>query len=160
MSLIFGIDPALAKTGWAVVRHDKESNKFIYISSGLIKTSSTDEMPFRLAYIFHNIRKILSEHELINKIAIEKSFINNNAVSSLKLAAARGAIMAAIGYKKNIIFNEISPNKIKRSISLSGHSDKKQIISMVRLIISSIPDDYSLSEDEADAIACAYAMSI
>lgn len=47
--IVLGIDPALGSLGWAVVA--KESAKLKYLASGVIKTSSKDEIHHRLSYI-------------------------------------------------------------------------------------------------------------
>ncbi|PCJ29830.1 MAG: crossover junction endodeoxyribonuclease RuvC [Rickettsiales bacterium] len=147
---ILGIDPALTALGWGVIL--SESPKIIYVDSGLIKTKPATPLHFRLANIADSIEEAIDLHQP-DVIAMEETFVNKNAVSSLKLGYVRGALMALIG-KKNIPFYEYKPNNIKKTITGVGHADKEQVKHMVQMIISGTNPKISL--DESDALAIAY----
>lgn len=150
--MILGIDPSLTKTGWGLVKY--ENNKLHYINSGLIKTNSKDPISIRLSIIANNVENILLNHD-IEHVAIEKTFININPTSSLKLAYVRGAILAIFG-KFNKKTYEYDPNYIKKSIGSYGHSQKNQIIYMMYMLLSNLNKDVKITEDEADALAICY----
>jgi len=148
--IILGIDPALTKTGYGVI--DTSNSSINYIASGTILTQSTDNLETRLGFLASEIERIIRTYNP-NIVAMEEVFININAKSSIKLCHARGAIMSAIG-QSGLVLKEFSPTKIKKTISGAGKADKSQIIYMVRMIM---PKADIKSEDEADALAAAYA---
>ncbi|MBL6785486.1 MAG: crossover junction endodeoxyribonuclease RuvC [Rickettsiales bacterium] len=147
---IIGVDPALTKSGWAII--DKVSNQNNYIASGIIKTNSSDPLPVRLKFIFQAIEAILNEYEP-DIAAIEETFVNKNAATSLKLGCARGAIISAIAIQDLKVF-EFTPKFIKKSLTGSGAADKMQMLKMISLIMPKAQIKY---DDEADAIAIALA---
>ncbi|MES2215650.1 MAG: crossover junction endodeoxyribonuclease RuvC [Pseudomonadota bacterium] len=151
--IIFGIDPAITHTGWGVISVNGSSIK--YIASGVIDTSSSDTMPARLAIISREIEDLLERFKP-NVAALEETFINKNALSSLKLSHARGAIMAMVG-KYDIPLYEFAPNKVKKTLTGSGHADKEQIIHMIKILM---PTAKLHKFDEADALAVAYTCSV
>ena len=147
---ILGIDPALTALGWGVIEVNRP--KIYYINSGVIKTTSNLSLHKRLAFISSSIEEIINIHQPA-AIAMEQTFINSNARSSLKLGYVRGALMALIG-KTNLPYYEFLPNKIKKNIVGSGHAEKEQIKHMIKIIISGEFAD--ISYDESDALAIAY----
>lgn len=151
---ILGIDPALTCLGWGVIKLN--SPKINYVASGVVKTKADTDMYKRLAYISNEIQNIIELHDP-DYIAMEETFVNKNAASSLKLGYVRGAIMALIG-KYDKPYFEYKPNLIKKTIVGVGHAEKHQVDHMVKLIISGTPSLGAL--DEADALAVAYTCSV
>lgn len=147
---ILGIDPALSCLGFGLI--EPKDSKIHYIHSGLIKTKPETELHLRLATIAETIEQIIGLYKP-EIIAMEETFVNLNAASSLKLAYVRGALMAVIG-KAQIPFYEYAPNKIKKTIVGTGHAQKEQVMHMVKMIISG--DTSNISTDESDALAIAY----
>ncbi|RTK92355.1 MAG: crossover junction endodeoxyribonuclease RuvC [Rickettsiales bacterium] len=147
---ILGIDPALGCLGWGII--ESKSPKIHYINSGIVKTDAKMDIHLRLALIVSAIENIIIEYQP-NLIAMEETFLNVNASSSLKLGYVRGALMAVIG-KTNLPYYEFMPNKIKKTIVGVGHADKTQVKHMVKMIVSGINDQITL--DETDALAIAY----
>lgn len=147
---ILGIDPALVNTGWALLSFN--NNQINYISSGVIRTIPSDEIHLRLYKIYHEIENIIKLYNP-TAMAIEETFINKNATSSLKLGYVRGVILSLAG-KYNMTLLEFKPNYIKKAVVGIGHAEKEQIMHMIKLIIPSIKS--IKSSDEADALAIAY----
>jgi crossover junction endodeoxyribonuclease RuvC len=147
---VLGIDPALSCLGWGII--EQKNSKIYYIDSGLIKTKPETELHLRLAEIAGAIEQIISLYKP-NIIAMEETFVNLNAASSLKLAYVRGALMSIIG-KTGLPFYEYAPNKIKKTIVGTGHAQKEQVMHMVKMIISG--DTSTIKSDESDALAVAY----
>jgi crossover junction endodeoxyribonuclease RuvC len=147
---ILGIDPALTSLGWGVI--EAHLPKIHFINSGLVKTKSDHELHLRLSSISTEIRSVIDQYRP-DAVAMEITFLNNNATSSLKLAYVRGAIMAIIG-ELQIPYYEYSPNQIKKTLVGGGHAQKEQLKYMLQVILSGLKTDISL--DEADALAAAY----
>ena len=80
----------------------------------MIITKADTALHLRLSNITGIIEQIIDLHKP-QAIAMEETFININASSSLKLGYVRGALMAVIG-KTQLPFYEYAPNKIKKTI--------------------------------------------
>ncbi len=150
--IILGIDPGLLHTGWAIIESSGQTRK--YIASGVILPKAKDSLATRLATIFNEVIKICETFNP-DECAIEITFVNNNPTSTLLLGHARAASIVAVGTKEIPVF-EIQPNVIKKAITGSGHADKTQITSMVKILL---PMAKPKTADEADAIAIALAHS-
>ncbi|MCP5369813.1 MAG: crossover junction endodeoxyribonuclease RuvC [Rickettsiaceae bacterium] len=147
---ILGIDPALTTLGWGII--EARSPRIGFISSGLIKTKTDKELYQRLSHITTGIRSVINQYQP-EAVAMEITFLNNNAASSLKLAYVRGAIMTIIG-ELQLPYYEYSPNQIKKTLVGLGHAQKEQIKYMLKVILAGFNNSISL--DEADALAAAY----
>lgn len=145
---ILGIDPGLQKAGWGIIQIDGSALR--YVSSGLIKTNSKDNLARRLAYLHIGISEIIDNWDPL-EAAVEETFVNKNPASALKLGQARGVLLAVPAIK-NLPVEEYAANKIKKSVTGSGHAAKQQIGMMIKTLL---PSCGTISEDEADALAVA-----
>lgn len=147
--IILGIDPALNNTGWAVLK-TKGSGEIIFENVGHISNHLNDDYYAKLETIRSNIDSLIHNYKP-NILSIEETFVNNNALSSLKLGVVRGIILSvALQYKLTIL--EFKPNEIKKAITGNGKADKKQIDYMVKVLV---PKATPKTLDESDAIAIA-----
>lgn len=147
--IILGIDPSLTSLGWGII---KTNNSIKYLASGTINTKPTEAIHKRLALINSVLTKKIIEYQP-NIVGMEETFINKNSASSLKLGYARGAVMSLIG-GYDIIFQEFTPNVIKKSLTGYGHADKNQMLQMIKLLLPAASKVNNF--DEADALAVAY----
>ena len=83
--------------------------------------------------------------------AIENTYINNNPLSSIKLAQARAAAILACS-NHNMIPREYQASTIKKIVSGKGNADKIEVNKMITLQLGNIQTETS---DESDAIATA-----
>ena len=107
---IIGIDPGLIHTGWGLIT--VEGNLIKHIDHGLIKVKTGQDLSDRL-YDIHRDLSLVLNNFLPDEAALEQTFVNNNALSSLKLGHARGAIMLSLSMM-NIKCYEYAPNQIKK----------------------------------------------
>lgn len=135
---IIGIDPGILKTGWVMIEspgniyhscvmsksYEMPDVKVAVLGHGLIKTSQDDFMEIRLSSIYEQLALLLRELKP-DAVCVEITIVNINPKTSIKLAEARGAIMAACGGMR-IPLIQIPPNVIKKTISGDGHCDKKK----------------------------------
>jgi crossover junction endodeoxyribonuclease RuvC len=152
--IILGIDPGVNNVGYGIVKFNSPGN-INYIFSGLIRTCSKNLLHQRLGIITKKVQEIIIQFTP-NAIGMEKVFINSNALSSMKLSHARGAIMSVIG-NTDIYFEEVAPNTAKKTLTGYGHADKMQVMYMITKTINNI--NGKISQDESDALAIAYALS-
>ena len=146
---ILGIDPGLNFTGWAVVESDNAVS-LNHIAHGVISPTTSQPMESRLAHLHQAIGEVISHHKP-SEAAIEETFANSNAQSTMKLREARGALLAALG-GASLAVGSFAPNKVKKAVSGQGHAPKDQVARMVGMLLG-IPDPKS--EDAADALAVA-----
>lgn len=85
-------------------------------------------------------------------VAIEELFFNSNQKTAINVAQARGVLLVAVA-NKNVPISEYTPLQVKQSVTGYGRADKKQIQSMVKMILglNVIPKP----DDAADALALA-----
>jgi crossover junction endodeoxyribonuclease RuvC len=146
--IVLGIDPALIKTGWGIVR--SMNNNLSYIASGTIVTDTKIPIELRLKNIFCEIDKIIKKYQP-DHFAIEETFVNMNPTTSLKLGEARGVAILCGGMNGLPVF-EYKPNLIKKSVTGVGKATKDQIGVMVKCRLPLVNIN---TEDEADALAIA-----
>jgi crossover junction endodeoxyribonuclease RuvC len=145
---IIGIDPGLRRTGWGVIESD--GVRLSYVSSGLITSTSDEELSYRLRELFEGLLGVLSSSKA-DEAAVEETFVNENPRSTLKLGQARGMALLAPAMR-GLRVAEYPPNLIKKAVVGSGHADKRQIQAMVGFLL---PKAEFESADEADALAIA-----
>tara|TARA_B110000259_G_scaffold188056_1_gene244705 strand:+ start:11389 stop:11859 length:471 start_codon:yes stop_codon:yes gene_type:complete len=148
MIKILGIDPALRKTGWAII--EKNNNSLSFIACGTVKTNDKSSMSDRLSDLHYQLAEVIEEYQP-HEAAIEETFVNNNALSSLKLGQARGAIIVTCAIF-DLKISEYASTTIKKTISGVGRADKNQVATMVKYLM---PKATFNNADESDAIAIA-----
>src|SRR5262245_33864252 len=84
---IIGIDPGLRRTGWGVV--DSDGVRLAYVASGLITSDSEDVLAYRLRELYQGLCGVIAAHRP-QEAAVEETFVNKDARSTLKLGQARG----------------------------------------------------------------------
>jgi len=145
---IIGIDPGLRRTGWGVV--DSDGVRLSYVASGLITAATDADLAYRLRELFEGIAGVIATFKP-QEAAVEETFVNDNARSTLKLGQARGMALLAPAMG-GLVVAEYSPNLIKKSVTGAGHADKRQIEAMIGFLL---PKARVESADEADALAIA-----
>jgi crossover junction endodeoxyribonuclease RuvC len=145
---ILGIDPGLRRTGWGVV--GVAGNRLSYIACGSIEAVVKLPLAQRLVSIHDGLEKVIAAFDP-EEAAVEATFVNKDAASTLKLGQARGIALLVPG-RAGIPVAEYAPNTIKKSIIGVGHGDKEQIRAMLRVLLPrAVPE----SDDAADALAIA-----
>mgnify|MGYP003629227448 FL=1 len=145
---ILGIDPGLRTTGWGVISVD--GNRLSHVGDGVIDVPATGSLAGRLAQLFAGLEAVLTRYGP-EEAAVEETFVNRNAASTLKLGQARGVTLLAPA-RAGIQVHEYSTNLIKKSVVGAGHADKKQVMMMMRTLL---PGATLAKADAADALAVA-----
>ena len=150
MTLILGLDPSLSCTGWGVIR--SEGSRIAHIANGEVKTDSKAPMTARLDHLYSAITAVIAAHSP-DRAAAEEIFVNKNPQSTLKLAQARGSVLAACG-STNLSVNEHSARLVKKSVVGTGGAEKAQVQAMLKVLL---PGAKVAGADAADALAVAIA---
>jgi crossover junction endodeoxyribonuclease RuvC len=145
---IIGIDPGLRRTGWAVI--DTLGNSLRFVGAGTVRSDDKADLASRLCQLHDGLSDILHEHRP-EEAAVEATFVNKDAVATLKLGQARGIAML-VPARAGLRVAEYAPNAVKKSVIGVGHGDKKQIHMMVKVLMPKARFD---TDDAADAIAVA-----
>jgi crossover junction endodeoxyribonuclease RuvC len=145
---ILGIDPGLRRTGWGLVTCD--GNRLGFLACGSLATDDKAALAMRLLSIHDGLRQVVSEHAP-DEAAVEETFVNSNARSTLKLGHAR-AVALLVPALAGLPVAEYAANLVKKTVVGSGHAEKRQIHAMVRMLL---PKADPPSDDAADALAIA-----
>lgn len=147
--IIFGIDPGFATTGFGIILVD--GDKLRALDYGVITTEKGIPHGERIRQTINDLLSLVSEHRP-DEIAMEELFFSKNTTTALKVAESRGAILYALG-KKRQLPTEYKPNQIKMNVCGYGGAPKIQVQKMVQLLLNleSIPRP----DDAADALAIA-----
>jgi crossover junction endodeoxyribonuclease RuvC len=145
---IIGIDPGLRRTGWGII--ETLGNGLRFIASGTVTSDDKAELAARLCQLHDGISAVLGQHAP-DEAAVEQTFVNTNAASTLKLGQARGIAML-VPARAGLPVAEYAPNAVKKAVIGVGHGDKKQIQMMLRVLMPKAVFD---GDDAADALAIA-----
>ena len=86
-----------------------------------------------------------------DEAAVEQTFVNKDAVATLKLGQARGVVML-VPARAGLAVAEYAPNAVKKAVIGVGHGEKTADPDMVRVLM---PQAKFKSNDAADALAIA-----
>lgn len=150
MTLILGLDPSLSCTGWGLVR--TEGARLTHVANGEVKTNAKAAIAERLDHLHSAIAAVIAAHTP-DRAAAEEVFVNKNPQSTLKLAQARGAVLAACG-AASVSVNEHAARLVKKSVVGTGGADKSQVQAMLKVLL---PGADIAGADAADALAVAIA---
>ncbi len=148
MKIIIGIDPGLQRTGWGIIK--SSGNSLSYIDCGVIKSDAAENLAKRIAALHEGISKVIARHNP-DEAAVEETFVNKNAMSSLKLGHARGAAILSVTLA-GIPVHEYAALLVKKTVTGVGRAEKPQVQAMVSHIL---PTARNMTADSADALAVA-----
>jgi len=145
---VLGLDPGLRHTGWGVI--DVAGNRLSHVADGVVHAPVDVPLAERLVVLFRQLGAVL-ERFRPDEAAVEETFVNKNASSTLKLGVARG-IALLVPAERGVPVAEYSANLIKKSVVGAGHAEKAQVQLMVRRLL---PGCAIAEADAADALAVA-----
>lgn len=145
---IIGIDPGLRRTGWGVI--DTMGNSLRFVASGTVTSDGELDLASRLCQLHDGLAEVVHMYQPI-EAAVEQTFVNKDAVATLKLGQARGIAML-VPARAGLQVAEYAPNAVKKSVIGVGHGDKAQIQMMLKILM---PKADFKGADAADALAIA-----
>ncbi len=147
--VILGIDPGLAIVGWGVVEYS--GSHFKVLGYGAIETPAGMPTEQRLAMIFDGIKTLIETYRP-DDMAVEELFFNTNITTGIRVAEARGVIIMC-AHKLNVKIFEYTPLQVKQAVVGFGRAEKKQVITMVTMLLGL--KKAPKPDDTADALAIA-----
>ncbi len=145
---ILGIDPGLVKTGWGIV--DYQSGALYFVAAGTIAPPPRQELAARLLHLHEEVQRIVSRYAP-HAAAVEETFVNVNAASTLKLGNARGALLLSLA-QAGLPVAEYAALLVKKSVVGAGRAEKGQVGMMVKTLL---PKCDATGADALDALAIA-----
>lgn len=148
-SLVLGIDPGTAVTGFGVVAFDGRAATLV--ECGVLRTTAHDALPVRLTEIHDGVRDLIARHRP-DTLSVEDIFYARNVRTTVVLGHARGVILLA-GQQAGLTIREYPPAEIKKAITGRGAATKEQVQFMVTklLRLKHAPEP----ADAADGVAAA-----
>ena len=150
MTLVLGIDPGTATTGFGLVRMEPDGS-LVAVHYGVILTPKQASAPARLEMLYDQLCGLLQQYHPESS-AVEKLFFQHNTTTAMAVGQARGVIMLAL-QQAGLAAYEYTPNEIKQAVAGFGSAGKRQVQEMVRALLGL--DDIPRPDDAADALAVA-----
>jgi crossover junction endodeoxyribonuclease RuvC len=144
---VLGIDPGLRNLGWGVI--DVDGARLAHVANGICHSEKGD-LADRLLSLHGQLTEVLRRFRP-EAAAVELTFVNKDAVATLKLGQARG-IALLVPAQAGLVVGEYAPNAVKKTVVGVGHAAKVQVDHMVRL---HLPGAEIAGADAADALAVA-----
>lgn len=145
---ILGLDPGLRRTGWGVIV--LSGARLVHVAHGVIAPDEKAPFAERLLHLFEHITQVIADHGP-DEAAVEETFVNTNASSTLKLGHARAAALIAPA-KAGLTVAEYANNVVKKAVVGAGAADKDQVAFMIKRLL---PTAGPTTADAADALAVA-----
>ena len=145
---VLGIDPGSNVTGWGVVR--ESSGRLELLANGVLRVKG-NSFPDRPAFIYHGLYDIIEEFRP-EEAGVEQVFAAKNVMSTIKLAQARGAAIAACASFR-LTVQDYEPTLVKKTLVGTGRADKEQVAFMVARLLGRAHIDGPLDTTDALAIA-------
>ena len=146
---VIGIDPGLRNLGWGVI--DVAGARLTHVANGICHSDGEDgDLAARLLTLHSQLTLVFRAHAP-EAAAVEHTFVNKDAVATLKLGQARG-IALLVPAQFGLAVGEYAPNAVKKTVVGVGHAAKVQVDHMVKL---QFPGAKVAGPDAADALAVA-----
>lgn len=147
---VLGVDPGLGITGFSVVDCDMRTP--VLTDAGCLRINKKLSLEKRLKQIYDDLCQIISCYRPDVMVVEELYSHYNHPKTAIIMGHARGVIYLCAA-NNDLLVKSFSANRIKMSLTGSGHASKSQIQSMVknRFNLNKLPEP----PDTADAIAIA-----
>jgi len=128
-SIILGVDPGTAVTGYGVVSRSV-GGAVSLVECGVIRTNSAHSLARRIRDIHEGVVELIDRHRP-SSVSVENVYHGKNARSALTLGHTRGAILLAVALKE-LQLAEYTPREIKKAVVGTGNATKDQVGFMVQ----------------------------
>ena len=145
---LLGIDPGLRHTGWGII--DVAGNRLSHVADGAVHSRDGCALAERLCQLHDALAEVMERYRP-DEAAVEETFVNANAASTLKLGQAR-AVALLVPAQAGLAVAEYPNNMVKKAVVGAGRADKAQVQMMVRVLL---PGCTIATADAADALAVA-----
>tara|TARA_R110002124_G_scaffold133556_7_gene296156 strand:+ start:7747 stop:8217 length:471 start_codon:yes stop_codon:yes gene_type:complete len=134
--------------GWGVI--DVFGGRMRHVANGTLKSVASQDLASRLLSLHTQLAQVLRDHAP-DCAAVEQTFVNKDAVATLKLGHAR-AVALLVPAQAGLTVGEYAPNAVKKAVVGVGKAAKVQVDHMVRMQLPGVTIN---GPDAADALAIA-----
>ncbi|MCA2013000.1 crossover junction endodeoxyribonuclease RuvC [Pararhodobacter sp. CCB-MM2] len=145
---VMGIDPGLRNMGWGII--DVQGTRLRHIANGVLHSDGKADLASRLLDLHQQLEAVVRA-QVPDCAAVEQTFVNKDAVATLKLGHAR-AIALLVPSQAGLTVGEYAPNAVKKAVVGVGKAAKVQVDHMVKM---QLPGVQIVGPDAADALAVA-----
>jgi crossover junction endodeoxyribonuclease RuvC len=149
MTVVLGIDPGLASTGYGVI--EVVPNRFRHLAHGVISTEAGSPIGERLQKLYEETQELITAYGP-SGAGIESIYFARNAKSVIPVAQARGVVLLALSQAR-VAPGEYTPQDIKQAVVGQGRAEKEQVQEVVRLLLGLA--ERPSPDHAADALAAA-----
>ncbi len=150
--IVLGVDPGSRRTGYGAI--SAAGTRLRCIESGVISVVKQGKLPTisERLLIIHDQLESLIQRISPEVVVVEEVFHAVNVKSALTLGHVRGVVLLAAS-EMGIPLREYTPLEVKKAVAGYGRADKKQVQSMVKVLLNlkEEPEPH----DAADALAIA-----
>lgn len=150
--VFLGIDPGTTIIGYGLVRDNKV--RLLCEAYGVIDGSGLDKLG-QFKKVRRELVALIKKHSPL-AVAVEKLFFFKNQKTVMSVSEMRGVILSVLS-ELNIPIYELTPLQVKQKICNYGRAEKKQVQSMVKMLLH-LKHDVK-PDDAADALALAMCCS-
>ena len=147
-----GVDPGVAKLGYAFIEIEGKEGKLKAIDYDCITTSMNLSPGERLKIINNELNKLIKKYKP-NVMAVESVYFFKNLKTAMPVSQAKGVVLLTAAKKKIPVY-EITPLQMKMAITGYGRAEKKQVQEMLRVLLNM--KEAPKSDDAADALGVAF----
>ncbi len=146
---VLGIDPGLARTGYAIVEERRGQPRAV--AAGAIRTDAGEPIGARLLELHDDLTELIAEYGPA-EAAIEEVFVNRNLQTATGVGRAAGVAIVTAA-KAGLPVFEYTPTAVKLAVAGFGGAGKDQLgrVVAMRLGLEAPPSP----ADAADALAVA-----
>ena len=147
--VILGVDPVVATIGFGIISDTGGVQRAK--GYGVVTTPAGVRLALRLTQIHKDISELIASFKP-DAIAVEELFFNTNQKTAVSVAQGRAVIILA-GEEHGVPMFEYTPLQVKKAVAGYGQASKKQVMEMVRRLLSM--EQTPKPDDAADALAVA-----
>src|SRR3989338_2148999 len=147
--IVLGLDPGIARLGWAILSADK--GKVKAISFYCFETKKELNLPERIFLVHEKVSGLIKKYKP-DCLSIEEIFFSSNAKTAFSVGQSRGVCILA-AEQMGVPTYSYTPLQVKVAVTGYGKADKYQVGQMVKTILGLkiVPK----LDDTSDALAVA-----
>lgn len=151
MTRILGIDPGSRKAGIAII--DLIGSEVKYVHCQTLYFCKNDEIFLNRITLINDLLEEVMKVYKPTHVAMESLIYVKSPTALIKLAQARGVMLAVIAKYNSDSIYEYSPNLVKSSTTGDGHASKESVQKFLKSIF---PKADFPTDDASDALLVAF----
>jgi len=150
---ILGVDPGTLRLGFGLLEVSGATVRLVM--SGVASAPASWAAARRLGKLAKELDGVIAA-ERPDCLALEASFVGKNAHSLIRMAEARGMVLALAG-GRGLEVHDYSPSTVKKSVTGNGGASKEQVARLLAALLPELNHLRSVERlDQTDAIAVAW----